>query len=330
MSVSPSQPFDVPPAGAARPQTRTPVAPAQPRGLRRKIATTLKSERLSAWHGAAALVLAALGIGATFGAWQDIYAIAITDEEYSHIFIVPVIAVVLAWIRRMRIRHCRPTGTALGALMVAVGGASYVYGFNHGHDALWHGGAVLAVLGCVIAVLGKNVLFRFFPAVLVLLFMIPVPGMIRQQISLPLQAWTAQIAQALLQAFGVENIELWGNTLRINDQLVTIAEACNGMRGLFALILVSYAFSFALPLRNSVRVIVLLCSPLAAIFCNVLRTLPTIWLYGQGKAWQEFANAFHNYAGWAMLPIAFLMLYGVIQLLKWAAVPVTRYPLASQ
>src|SRR5204862_6900719 len=109
---------------------------------------------------------------------------------------------------------------------------------------------------------------------------------------------------------------------------VSIAAACNGMRMVFALILVSYAFSFGLPLRNSVRIIVLLASPLAAIFCNVLRILPTALMYGYHS--KEAATKFHDYTGWVMLPIAFLLLYGIFKLLKWAMIPVTRYTLASQ
>ena len=97
---------------------------------------------------------------------------------------------------------------------------------------------------------------------------------------------------------------------------------------MFPLILVSYEFIFALPLRNSVRFLVLLASPLAAIFCNVVRILPTVWLYGYAST--EVADGFHTYSGWAMVPIGFLMLLGIIKLLRWAMIPVMRYTLASQ
>jgi len=186
---------------------------------------------------------------------------------------------------------------------------------------------VIVVLGCMLSVLGKNVIFRFFPAIAVLVFLVPVPGRIRQEIALPLQTWTARTAQTGLEICGVET-EVSGNTLSINGKPVTVAEACNGMRMIFPLILVSYAFSFALPLRNSVRFLMLLASPLVAIFCNVVRTLPTIWLYGNKS--RTVADAFHEYSGWAMLLVSFLLLLGIIKALKWAMLPLTRFPLASQ
>jgi exosortase/archaeosortase family protein len=77
---------------------------------------------------------------------------------------------------------------------------------------------------------------------------------------------------------------------------------------------------------------VLLASPVAAIFCNVVRILPTIWLYGNfpkeaGKA--SVGELFHDFSGWLMLPISFLILLGIIKVLRWAMIPVMRYTLAS-
>ena len=288
---------------------------------------SFRTDRLTRWHVMAALVMGALGVLATFDAWHDIYTLATKDEEYSHIFLVPIVALAMLVVRRMRMRHCKPSGMIVGVLMIGLGWAMTSYGFYHAVQALWHAGAVVVVLGCMLSVLGKNVIFRFFPAIAVLVFLVPVPGRIRQEIALPLQTWTARTAQTGLEICGVET-EVSGNTLSINGKPVTVAEACNGLRMVFPLILVSYAFSFALPLRNGVRFLMLLASPLVAIFCNVLRTLPTIWLYGNKP--RAVADAFHEWSGWAMLLISFLLLLGIIKALKWAMLPLTRFPLASQ
>jgi exosortase len=287
---------------------------------------SFRTDRLTQWHLLAAAALGAVGVLATWEAWHDIYTLASKDEEYSHIFLVPIVALAMVAVRRMRMRHCRPSGMIVGVMLVAVGWVTWSYGYYHARQALWHAGAVIIVLGCMLSVLGKNVIFRFFPAIAVLIFLVPVPGRLRQQIALPLQAWTARTAQTGLEICGVET-EVSGNTLSINGRPVTVAEACNGLRMVFPLLLVSYAFSFALPLRNSVRFFVLLASPLVAIFCNVLRTLPTIWLYGNRS--RDIADAFHEWSGWAMLLISFLLLLGIIKALKWAMLPLTRFHLAS-
>jgi exosortase len=290
---------------------------------------SFRTDRITGWHLAAATGLGLLGVATTWEQWQDIYTLATKDEEYSHIFLVPVVALAMIYFRRMRMRHCRPSGAIIGVFLVACGWAATTYGFHHAHQALWHLGAVVVVLGCILSVLGKNVILRFFPAIAVLIFLVPVPGRIRQQIALPLQTWTTRAAQTGLEVCGVET-EVSGNMLSINGQPVHVVEACNGMRMVFPLILVSYAFGFALPLRNGVRFLLLLASPLIAIFCNVLRTLPTIWLYGHYGSEGRLAKSFHNYSGWAMLLVSFLLLLAIIKALKWAMLPLTRYPLASQ
>ncbi|MGD0138830.1 MAG: exosortase/archaeosortase family protein [Tepidisphaeraceae bacterium] len=287
----------------------------------------LRDDRLTLAHVALATAMGALGVLATLDAWQDIYLIARDDEEYSHIFVVPLVAIFLVWVRRMRLRHCKPTGRLIGPFVVAVGWFLSSFGFYRGIQSFWHGGAVLVVVGCMLSVLGKGVIFRFFPAFLLLVFLVPAPGRLRLAIASPLQNWTASITQHLLEACGVVNTEVNGNALTINGHAVLVAEACNGLRMVFALIMVGFAFCFAMPLRNYIRAIILLLSPLAAIFCNVIRMIPTIWMYGYMP---EQAKQFHIYAGWAMLPLAFGMLYGLIRTLQWAMIPVNEYTLASQ
>jgi exosortase len=286
----------------------------------------LRTDRWTVTHLLLAAAMGLLGVLATFDAWKHMFQLARHDLEYSHVFLVPFIAGWLLLVRRLRFRHCKPTGTLLGVSVVAFGWAVHALGFYRGYQTLWHGGAVLVALGCVLSVLGKHALFRFFPAIAVLVFLIPVPPYYRLQLSVPLQAWTAQISQVALEVFGVP-IERMGSKLSINGTPVNIVEACNGLRLVIPLILISYAFSFGLPLRNSVRFLVLLASPLIAIFCNVLRILPTVWLYGYHS--KSAGDTFHEWSGWPMLPISFVILLAIIMTLRWAMIPVMKYTLAS-
>jgi exosortase len=286
----------------------------------------IRSDRWTAAHIVGAVVMAALGVAVTWPAWVDIYHIATTDEEADHILLVPLVAIWMLWARRMRFRYCRPSDTALGPLIVAIGWLARSYGYYHGVQSFWHGGSVLVVLGCVVSVLGKQAIFRFLPVVAVLVFLVPVPGEVRLRIALPLQNWTAHIEQVFFDVLGAD-VRRSGNQLWYNGQPVQIIEKCNGLRMVFGLILVSYAFAFSLPLRNRVRLLILLASPFAAILCNLVRILPTVWVYGSTT--NRFADAFHVYSGWLMLGVALLLLLGIVRVLKWAMIPVMRYTLAG-
>lgn len=288
---------------------------------------TIGYERWQWWHPVLAGLLGAVAIALCWPAWQDIYHIGSTDEEQSHVLLVPIVAGWMFWARRLRLRACPPAGTFVGPCVVLAGWVASVVGFNYAVQSLWHAGAVLMFMGAILTVLGKNVLFQFLPAFVVLAFLVPIPGGIRQQVSMPLQTATAVVTQFVLETFGTP-LQRSGNVLLINGQQVAVAEACNGMRMVFALVLVSYAFAFALPLRAGTRALVLLFSPVAALICNVIRLIPTVLIYGYSTT--ANGDLFHDWSGWLMLPVAFFMLLGVLKVLKWALLPVMRYNLAYQ
>ena len=104
-----------------------------------------------------------------------------------------------------------------------------------------------------------------------------------------------------------------------------LAEICV-RRPVFALTLVCYAFAFGNPLRTYARFLVLAASPVAAILCNVMRLIPTVYIYGNSPL--SFADNFHSISGWIMLFVAFLLLLGLLRLLRWSLIPVYQFTLA--
>ena len=88
-----------------------------------------RTDRWTLWHAGAAAVMAFIGVLATWGQWSDIYDCARSDEEYSHIFLVPIVAACMVWVRRHRFRYCKPSGTGLGFVIVAVGWAVTMIGY---------------------------------------------------------------------------------------------------------------------------------------------------------------------------------------------------------
>lgn len=287
------------------------------------------------WSIKHVIMIAMLVIASVFAAfpqWQDIAMIAMKDEEASHILLVIPIAVWLVWIRRIRFRRCRPRASWVGSLMVLAGYILSSLSFSETvqFQAGLHGGAVLMLVGAITTVVGTQVMANFIPAVMILGLLVPIPGNIRLAIAGPLQNATARVTTTVLETLGFY-VERSGNLVNINDMPIAVAEACNGMRMVFALVLVSYAFAFTVPLRNSVRLMVLLLSPVAAIITNVIRLAPTVMLYGYADPENtKFADGFHDMAGWLMLPIAFLMLVGITRALRWALVPTYRFTLATQ
>jgi exosortase len=255
-----------------------------------------------------------LGILATRAAWLDMLNIAQRDEESSHLFLVPIVAVWLALVRLDRLRACRVRGTLLGPVVVVLGAALYVIGFENAIQSFWHLGAVVTAVGCLLTVTGAAVLRAAWPAFLVLGFLVPVPGLVRQQMALPMQEWTATATEFFGQIVGLDLVRA-GSVLVINGREVGIAEACNGMRMVFALFLATYAFVFINRLSTATRVVILVAAPLLAISANVIRLVPTVALYGYADA--EIADAFHDFGGWVMVLLAFVAMFGALGVWRW-------------
>ena len=282
-------------------------------------------QRITVWRLIAAISLALAGVLVTSDAWLDILHIARRDEESSHVFLVPLVIAGLVWVRRRRVRHVSVKGLWIGPILVVLGWAGYVIGDAQLWQSVWHAGAITVAVGCFLTLLGAPLLRAMFPAFLVLVFLIPVPGRVRQRIAIPMQEATARVTESIFEIADMP-VTRSGNLLRINGVEVAIAEACNGLRMVFALVLVCYAFAFGLPLRPYARLLLLAASPLAAILCNVVRLVPTVYVYGNYSS--RIADRFHEFAGWVMLFVAFMILLGLLRLLRWALIPVYRFTLA--
>lgn len=297
------------------PAAPTPAAPPAPSRVDAVNVSTDWTKRL-----AVALGLTLLGVLACFDAWSDILLIAWQDEEASHLWLVPLVA---GWLVASR-KEVLPTiplrSSWIGPTLVALGGGLNWYGYFHFTQAAWHLGALLIAIGCFLSVMGWRFAWRLLPVFAVLLFLVPVPGIIRQQIALPLQYVSASITTYIYEAMGFEILQT-GNQLHFNGQLIGIAEACNGMRMVFALLLVTYAVVFASPLLNSVRALLLVLSPVLAIVCNVIRLVPTVYIYGESA---KAGKVFHDLSGWGMVAVAWLLVSGVLMLLKWLYIPVEQ------
>lgn len=257
----------------------------------------------------------------------DMMMIGLNDPEQSHIFLAPVVALYLLYLRRSRIRNLAVQPHLIGPLTVVAGWLLGWWGFHSGTQIAWHGGALLVVLGAVLSVTGPMLLRRFAPVLAVLLFMLPIPGELRHRVAYPMQEMATSVTYAVLEFVGVTAVKS-GNVLVINGEQVAVGEACNGMRMVFALTLVVYAFAFGTALKPASRAVLLVLSPFVAILCNVIRLVPTSLVYGYGSS--EMAQNFHDYAGWVMLPLALIMLVGVLRTITWLEFPVTTFRLASQ
>jgi exosortase len=259
-----------------------------------------------------ASLFAAAAVIITFDAWRDILRLALRDEELSYLLLAPVVIGWLAWVRRDKLRECGPGGEWIGIVVMVFGWAVFRYGYLT-DPVIWRAGAVIMTVGAFLAGVGRSALVKFAPAVAACVFLIPVDPTGRYHVAMPLEQATAQVTQNLSELLGMA-VTRSGNLLQINGMDVTVAEACNGMRMILTLFMVCYVVAFTLPLPALIRGLLLVASPLVAIVANVIRLVPTLWMFGNRS--HEAAERFHDLSGWAMTILAFFLLMGFSSLLQ--------------
>jgi exosortase len=258
---------------------------------------------------------------------SDIVAIGQHDAEQSHIFLAPLVALYLLWLRRTRLRYIMVQPSLSGLVVAVCGWLLSWWGFETGTQIAWHGGAIMTILGILLSMTGRTPLELLAPVFGVLVFVLPVPGELRHSIAYPLQNLATTVTHSMLEVIGISAIKS-GNVLIINGEHVAVGEACNGMRMVFALTLVVYAFAFGMPLKTGTRIMLLVLSPAIAMVCNVLRLVPTSLIFGYSSV--EVAQKFHDLAGWVMLPVAMVMLAAILRTIRWLEFPVTQLRLANR
>ena len=253
----------------------------------------------------------------------DIIAVASRSPDSSYIFLVPLLVVYLSWLRRSRYRLADFRPSILGPVFVLASWFLFMTGIAFDVVVFWHMAFFVALLGIMVSLFGARILSDFVPVIFVAFAAVPIPGSVRNHLSLPLQSLASEVTAMVLGLVGVPAIRV-GNLIEINGVAVAVGEACNGMRLLVPLGLVIYAFVFSLPLKPITRVILIGCSIPVALACNVVRLVPTSLAYGYLPDHAEFV---HDIGGWLMIPIAIAVLLGLLRLVAWLDIPVSRWRL---
>jgi exosortase len=271
----------------------------------------------------------ALGAVAAMLAWayapnfRDLSTIWSAVPDYSHGFLVAPIALFILW-RRLAERPWDPSrgavaapwwgGVLLGAIL-AVRVVAYEGNFQWVENA-----TLLPALACLTWTFGGwPLLHRAWPAIVFLIFMLPLPNAVNSMISLSLQQIAASGSYILLQLAGFWAIQQ-GNTIVLSTPYgmrpLDVAQACSGLKMLMTLIATVTATLMLVPLPLWKRGTLLLSAVPIALVSNMIRIVATGWCYYyiRGERAQDWA---HDISGWMMMPLALILVGLELVLLSW-------------
>ena len=166
-------------------------------------------------------------------------------------------------------------------------------------------GFFCSLAGCVLVV-GGGILLRqlAFPLSL-LLFMVPVPGLLYDEITLPLRLLATRLGEGALELLGFSVVR-YGNVLELPYGRLHVIDACSGIRSLLALGFATLSYGYLFEPRLWLRGALVLSSVPIAILLNAVRVTVTAVLLRSHPQWT--VGPVHDTLGWIMFFAAFAAL----------------------
>jgi len=244
-----------------------------------------------------------------------------TDEDVGHGFLVPLVAGYIAWQRRDTLAALPLKPAWWGLALLAWGGLQAWVGML-GAELFLQRSAVLISLVGLLLVLGGTAFVRALTFPLLLLpFMIPIPAVIYNQITFPLQLFASRVAEFVLGLIGIPVLRD-GNILELASQKLSVAEACSGIRSLLSLTFLSLVYGYFFERKAWMRVVLFLSTIPIAIVANASRvTLTGVLTEYKPELAEGF---FHTASGWVIFMVALAILIALHQILKHVAHALVR------
>lgn len=236
------------------------------------------------------------------------------DENYSHGVLVPFVSAWLAYDRRAALA-ARPPQPALGGLVILLAGvALLLLGRLAAELFTMRLSFVVVLAGLIVFVLGWAHARVLALPVAFLLFMVPLPAVVLNSVTLPLQFVASEIAVSALHALQLPALRE-GNVILLPNTTLEVVEACSGLRSLISLGAMSVVVAVVAVERPLGRLLLVASSVPIAVLTNGARVAGTgILAYHFDPAVAE--GFFHGFSGWLVFLTALLLLAGEAAVLR--------------
>jgi exosortase len=220
-----------------------------------------------------------------------------SSPDTSYGAILAVVALGVLWKRRAALTRggdVRARGRYSIALLV---GGLLLYAIGQlGADVYLARLSLVAILAGTIAFAGGTSRLRAAAAPLVfLLIAIPLPTLVVNAVTLPMQLTASRIAEQTLTASGVA-VFRDGNVLELPSGSLEVAEACSGLRSAVSLGAIAVLLAWMEPTWPR-RIALVIASVPIAIVMNGLRITATAFA---SEAWgaEAATGRWHEFTGW--------------------------------
>jgi exosortase len=235
-----------------------------------------------------------------------------SDGDMGHGFFVPVVAAFIAWQKREQLAAVAPRPNWWGLLVVAYAAFQLWIATLGAELFLARTAFVISIIGITLLLGGVSyVRILAFPLFL-LFFMVPIPTVVYNRITFPLQMIATRAAEVALTWLQIPVLRE-GNVLDLPQQQLNVVEACSGIRSLLSLSFLSLVYGYFFEPRTWMRALLFFLTIPIAIIANANRVTLTGVL---AEYKPELAEGFfHEMSGWVIFMAALVILVAIHQLL---------------
>lgn len=242
---------------------------------------------------------------------EDVWS---TDEQGHGPMILAACAWLLWDMRASLFAHrAQPAPWAAFPLLL-LSALTYAIGRSQQVIELEAGSLLMTLPACILLLSGwRGLRTAWFP-LLFLAFMVPLPGVLVQAMTMPLKSAVSVVAEQVLYWAGYP-IARTGVTLSIGPYQLLVADACSGLNSLFTLEALGFLYMKIMNYTSKARNVILGVAIIPISFVsNVTRVmiLVLITYYFGDQAGQGFM---HGFAGMVLFGVALLLTYGLDRLL---------------
>jgi exosortase len=227
------------------------------------------------------------------------------DEDMGHGFFVPAVAAYIAWQKRDELFAAPLRINWWGLALIGWAALQLTVASLGAELFLARTAFVLSVTGCILFAGGMHALRVLAFPILLLFFMVPIPAVIYNELTLPLQLFASAVAESTLSLLGIPVLRD-GNVLQLPSQTLSVVEACSGIRSLLSLSFLALVYGWFFDQRVWMRWLLLIATVPIAILANSGRVTITGVM---SEIDPELARGFfHTASGWVIFMIALIIL----------------------
>jgi len=239
----------------------------------------------------------------------------ISSPEASYGILLAAVAIAIAWRRRGELAPADRAGSsAPGGILLVFGAVVYLVGQLSADVFLTRISGAFTLAGAVGLVGGAQWLRVLAAPLIFTLLAVPLPALIVNAVTVPLQLVASSLTELVLRSGGVA-VYRDGNLLTLPSTTLQVAEACSGLRSLISLLALGVMLAW-MDRSWWRRVAIVGATVPLAIVMNTLRIVAVALCCERWGA-QVATGGWHTATGWLTFVVSVAILDQVHRLLMW-------------